>query len=170
MSPDHTSDQFAFPDHRVPSMSGRFSSPANLAGRRTTDPDPTRLEDHESSQEPLPAALYQLHDSSREICPGPRREPKQENASRRGLIRMDQLTEVLVLGQQDPRLADRELHHNLVRGAWGNLRDRHHIVAGRTQGPHDGEVTALICQESHRQRFVRLRLRPLAGSTTTVSS
>ena len=144
-------------------MSGRFSSPANLAGRRTTDPDPTRLEDHESSQEPLPAALYQLHDSSREICPGPCREPKQENASRRGLIRMDQLTEVLVLGQQDPPLADRELHHDLVRGAWGNLHDRHHIVAGGAQGPHDGEVTALIRQESHRSALRVLATAPSGG-------
>ena len=83
---------------------------------------------------------------------------------------MDQLTEVLVLGQQDPPLADRELHHDLVRGAWGNLRDRHHIVADSTGGRTTAKSQLSSARNRTGQRFVRLRLRPLAGSTTTVSS
>jgi hypothetical protein len=76
---------------------------------------------------------------------------------------MEQLAEVLVLSQQDPALPDRKLQHDLVRGSWGNLRDRRHVVTGNAEGPDDDEVTTLIRQEPHRSTLGVLAAAPSGG-------
>ncbi len=70
---------------------------------------------------------------------------------------------VLALAGNRSRKTDRKLHHTLVRGAWRNLRDRHHIVPDSAEGPHDGEVTALIRQESRRSALRALAAAPSGG-------
>jgi hypothetical protein len=70
-------------------VGSRACLPSHSAGGTATDPDPTRLEDNEVAEESLTALLHQLQDTSRKIRAGPRREPKRENATRRGLVGME---------------------------------------------------------------------------------
>jgi hypothetical protein len=78
-------------------------------------------------------------------------------------VRMDQLPEVLVLGQGNAPFADRELHHDLVRRAWRDLRDGGHVVPDSAESPDDGEVTALTRLESRWSALRVLATAPSGG-------
>jgi hypothetical protein len=63
---------------------------------------------------------------------------------------VDELTKVLVLGEQHTRIVNSPLDDLGILDRRRDLGYGHDIVAGRTEGPDDREVATLVRQETHR--------------------
>lgn len=74
----------------------------------------------------------------------------QHDAGRLVSSGVRKLAEVLVFGQKDSPFGAGESQDHIVLGARIDLHDSTDVVAGGAEGDDDGEVAALVGEETHR--------------------
>jgi hypothetical protein len=117
--------------------------------RDSTAPHASRLHDDEPSREATPGAIDKAHDLGCERTARRSRVPEEQHARRPPTARIDQLTEVLVLGEEDAVRATRQVDHGRIVGSGYDLRDGENVVASRTKRTHHRSVAALVGHEPH---------------------
>jgi hypothetical protein len=107
------------------------------------------LDDHEVPSD-VPLALPDEIQKGVRKCPPRGGRKAYENDARTWTpARIDQLPEVLVLGQDYAAPLDRTLHNGLIRKARSDFGNRDDIETCCPEGTDYAEVAALIGQELH---------------------
>jgi hypothetical protein len=117
--------------------------------RDGTAPHASRLHDDEPSREAAPGPINEADDLGRERTARRSRVPEEEHPRRSPTARIDELTEVLVLGEEDAVRAACQGDHGRIVGSGHDLRDGENVVASRTERAHHRSVAALIGHEPH---------------------
>jgi hypothetical protein len=81
--------------------------------------------------------------------PGRRREANEYDADATLAARVDELTEVLVLGQQHIRALSCDANHFDVFRALRYFRYHNYVVAGTPERTYGREIAAFIREEAH---------------------
>jgi len=121
-----------------------------MADSSSTQSSPSRLDHHKLANQSSSKVTDGVDDGDAEAPTSSGWESDQDDAACRLPIGIDQLTEVLVLGQQDTPACPSELKDDLVWSTAGDFGDCDDVVTIGAQRAHGREVTALICKEVHR--------------------
>jgi len=77
------------------------------------------------------------------------RKPHEDDSGSIRRTGMDELSEVLVFRQQQPRLPESDSDNFFVFRAWRGFTYREHIVSRASQRADDRRVAALVRQKAH---------------------
>jgi len=112
-------------------------------------PSPAGFGGHEAAKQSLTEILDELDDVGSERSAGPSRKPQQDATDGPAAGRERELSEVLVLCQDNPVLRLGSGDHVPICQPGLFFGNRCNVVTGRPQRSNDGEVAALIGEESH---------------------
>jgi hypothetical protein len=121
-------------------------------------PHPAWLDHGEAPSQAFSVLRKEFHHRRGESPACTRRKADEHHASHLTRGGVHELTKVLVFGEQDALFGDRQRDHILVAGAAMTLHDGRDIVASLPQRPHDGEVAALVCEQTHASAFGNRRV------------
>ena len=142
------------PDHSKPPRAATdcqsFVSRLSLVGFRSRKSGTSRLDDHESTINPIAEFSYDFDDHSRERAPRVRRKTNQNHAIRLLPTRIREHAEILVFGQQRTCFGARKPKNYFVRSARIDFGDGRDVVTGSSESSYDSEVTAFIGEKLHR--------------------
>ena len=113
----------------------------------------SRLNHDESSDQTRSKVTDRPDDGDAETAARSGWESDQDDPARRLPIGVDELAEVLVLGQQDASAGSSKLQDDFVRGSTGDFGYGDDIVTIGTQSANGCKVAALIRQELHGQEL-----------------
>jgi class 3 adenylate cyclase len=119
------------------------------ACRDGTGPHASRLHDDEPSREAAPAPIDEADNLGRECTARRSRVPEEQHACRSPTARIDELTEVFVLGEEDAVRAACQVDNRRIVGSGHDLRDGENVVASRSERAHHRSVAALVGHEPH---------------------
>jgi hypothetical protein len=92
---------------------------------------------------------YECHHSLRESLASLGRITNKDHSAGRLCLRIDQLAEILILGQKDQILTQSHVHDRGVVSTRRQLSNRERVMTYSTKRSNDGEVATFIGKESH---------------------
>ena len=106
------------------------------ASRISARPDATRLDDCKSSDKSLPSLPHDVEYGYRKITPRTRRKPNENYPARSSHTRINQLTEVLILRNQDPLIGNRFFSNVVVLCTWRHFSNCDNVMLRGTKRSH----------------------------------
>ena len=116
-------------------------------------PDASRLDDCKSSDKPFSSLSHEIEYGYRKITPRTRRKPNENYPARSPHTRINQLTEVLILRNQDPLIGNRSFSNVVVLRTRRHFSDCDNIMLRGTKRSHHRKVATFIGQKAHRLSF-----------------
>jgi len=97
----------------------------------------------------MPVLGGEVYDVTAQAAANLRRVTEKDNSQTRFSIRENELSEVLVLGQQNPTLAHGKCRNFDIGCLCMRLRDRYDVMAGAPECANHRVVAAFVGQEAH---------------------
>jgi len=98
----------------------------------------------------LSASPYDFNHRSGEAAPYTCRESNKNYATCLLHLSVDQLTEILIFGNQEAVFSNGPFHDVVVFFPWGHFSDCQDAVICRTKSPYDRKIAALVGEKAHR--------------------
>jgi hypothetical protein len=98
----------------------------------------------------LPSSPYDFNHRDGKTSPHTRRESDKNYSTRFLHVSVDQLTKILVFGNQDAVASNRSFHDVLIFFARRHFSDCNDIVICGTKSAHDRKIAALVGEKAHR--------------------
>ena len=114
-----------------------------------SETDLSRCDDDKVSSQATRMLGGEVYDIAADLTTGLRRVPEQDNAQARLSLCEHELTEVFILGQQDPTVTRGKISNFGVRCLCVCISHGDDIVSRAPQGADYGIVAAFVCQEAH---------------------
>lgn len=133
--------QPARPEHRLQPADHFRSTTLTLPGSTTANPPTGRP----------PNFCDGLYHTGGESSPSAARTADEDDTLTRPGTEEDQLTKVLVFGDEHSILSCGNCGHLCIGGARRVFGNRSCVVAGHTESAYDAEVAALVRQKTHRR-------------------
>jgi hypothetical protein len=117
---------------------------------KPADPRPPGLECDKAAGERIASFSSQGNNGSPHRIPGARGKPEVHHTDCRARPRENKLSEISILGQDDPTIGVCARDDLVVFGSGGGFRHAQHVVTGIAERPHYRKIAAFVGHEAHQ--------------------